>query len=99
MEDREQDVRDDRVGGLAVELEVCANPDNRIPIRIKPSAPAVHRAPPSISASNRTTRRRATGCIVRKSMMSASPDRSGRGSASGARRCECRRGDLNPYAP
>ena len=71
MEDREQDVRDDRVGGLAVELEVCANPDNRIPIRIKPSAPAVHRAPPSIYASNRTTRRRATGCIVRKSMMSA----------------------------
>lgn len=27
MEDREQDVRDDRVGGLAVELEVCPNPD------------------------------------------------------------------------
>jgi hypothetical protein len=26
MEDREQDVRDDRVGGLAVEVEVDANP-------------------------------------------------------------------------
>jgi hypothetical protein len=65
MEAREQDVRDDRVGGLAVELEVWANPDNRIPIRIKPSAPPFielrRRSPPATAPPAATHQRASSG--------------------------------------